>query len=170
MSELTLNGAFKLRNKLKRTIDELDKGIAASDFYYLEGSAENTLKLDGISKREALDRTINLKGHLCALNIAIDKANVANIDLIQNVRSLNIVIMSLKVLQKGIQRIPVTQSVSNESGVGFTTVKTIPTLKAEEIKQRIIDYETAKEQYEDLLSKNNATIKVNFDPSSVAWY
>jgi hypothetical protein len=81
---MNINEAFRLRNRLKDRIRDLQGRVTDAEYEKTEGAEENSWRLDGKTLKETIEVTDTLMDLLCAFNEAIENANAENrLDLVR---------------------------------------------------------------------------------------
>ena len=75
---MNLNSAFRLRNRLKEKIKELNRMVENADYEKNVGVEEAKWKLDGSTLQDLIEKTSKLMHLLGDFNEAIEKANEPN--------------------------------------------------------------------------------------------
>lgn len=166
--KMTLAEAFMLRNDLKKEIEDFKRPFETPDYLWRTKDFEKTY-IDGYTYKPStsyeavLDRIQQLQ----RLNTAIEKANVENIDLLQEIQALGAKIAFLETIIQNIRRYP--GSVAKERT--YDSVKGV----WEDIiveYELLIDVDLVKKEYEKCkkrkrelekhLQKNNFRIEIEF--------
>jgi len=163
MDELTIAGAFKLRNKLKTRILFLTGMINIAKVVKDKGDRENTAFFDGMTFQQTLDCTVALMDALRRLNFAIDQANFVNRESLITLETTNSELaLYNSVADKCRREIKTTRLMENEAG-GYTKVELEPLIDQRAVVTRLNSLKKAKEDLEESLAASNFKTPVNFN-------
>jgi hypothetical protein len=166
---MNINEAFRLRNRLKDSIRDLKGMVDNAEYEKSEGGKENTWRLDGKTLNETIEATDTLMDLLCALNEAIENANVENrLDLVR----MEAIKQKLAFYSDIVQKCRKGKKFEYEYPEGYSSEKTIKVAKVLVLDQpyMVEKYNALKiesVQLEANLARQNAKIKVEFDASKI---
>jgi CRISPR/Cas system CSM-associated protein Csm2 small subunit len=167
---LNLNGAFRLRNRLKDKIAHLNKLIEDANYEKEKGAEENTSKLDGKTLEATINESTALMDLLRELNQAITRANAPNREDLISLESLRAKIALFETVARHCRNRKSKEEgqlsrVLNEE-VWKETVYD-PVLDQTKYVAALNDLKKEKEKLEDILAGRNAEFKVDFDKEKI---
>jgi hypothetical protein len=163
---LSINAAFRLRNKLKETIARLKALVERADYDREEGAEENRSKLDGRTLEETIAEAVRLMNLLCDFNQAIEKANQVNrADLVtlDTVRAK--IALYEEIAEKCRAFVRCTEKTRRMATGEFETIKVLhESLLDQAAAIKTLDaLKKEKDELEETLARHNYEITVDFD-------
>jgi len=163
---LNIASAFRLRNKLKERIKELNKACEGASVTKPLGTEENTAIFDGKSFSDSIATVSLLMATLKEFNLVIEKANAVNReDLI----TLETVKAELAFYNSIVHKVRSTEKFQYEYNPEGGKDKMELELVLDQ--QKLINYynelKKRKDTLEEKLANSNFTNKVDFDPEVI---
>lgn len=106
---MTIQKAFVERNRLKKYIALLSEKLRYVSTYSEEDETRDWRELDGVSYDEVVDKILEAKNALGALNCAIDVANVNVRPLLDSIETTKAQLSTVSQIVLGIRGIPKNQ-------------------------------------------------------------
>jgi len=164
---MSIASAFRLRNKLKERIKRLTETADRADLTKPEGTDENVAAFDGKTFKETVAGISLLMTVLRDFNIAIDKANCTNKELLINVESLKAEIAFYESIARRIRGTSLYSYEPNAEG-GRDKIRHEPILSQKEIIAHLDSLKKKKDAIEEKLSESNIRTLVDFDQEVIS--
>ncbi len=174
---ITMNSAFRLRNKLKERIRDLNGMISSADYEKTVGEEENTSAFDGKTFNEVVVEITSLMDTLRELNRAIEKSNEINRDDLVILETLKAKISLYQQLLAGCRfcksyRIEYPSTSDEMSGTERVTVQPVrvpkePLLDQKKLSAEMQALQKEKDVLEEKLAQKNFSTQVDFDGDTV---
>lgn len=160
---MTLAEAFMKRNDLKKEIEELT--VHATNYLWQDKETPVDFGDDfKLMPNEALQKALARMDDLTRLNIAIDRANDANRELLQKLRTLSVKISLYESIVRAAKNFPgkkVRDTSLMADGQKFPRfIEYEWNIDPVKIQKDLVELKTQKRNLERLLQKNNYSIEV----------
>jgi hypothetical protein len=162
MEKITLQNAFRIRNKIKAKIKDLSEKVESTFPVKKSGEAEDTIKFDGKTYISALEEVYSLMRGLKDFNIAIDKANKANKEKIITLETIKAEIYLTEKVTELIRRSPRFDSSYDAEGKKINIPYEL-TVNQAELVYFLSDLKKEKEKIEEDLAEANFKTSFEFD-------